>query len=108
MGSFREKAWFFFFKISILLDIQSRSLKCPLHIASYALRIGVSVMELKVSEFLISNRFQRKRYIPILRKFYNACVRSLFEETIPYMCIYREQLVEAFSITNAFLFLLLL
>ena len=33
-----------FFKISIFL--YSRSLKCPLHIASYALRIGVSVMEL--------------------------------------------------------------
>ena len=26
--------------------LYSRSLKCPLHIASYALRIGVSVMEL--------------------------------------------------------------
>ena len=33
-----------FFKISIFL--YSRSLKCPLHIASYALRIGVSVIKL--------------------------------------------------------------
>ena len=29
-----------------LIFLYSRSLKCPLHIASYALRIGVSVMEL--------------------------------------------------------------
>ena len=34
----------FFFKISLFL--YSGSLKCPLHIASYALRIGVSLMEL--------------------------------------------------------------
>ena len=40
-------------------------MKCPLHIASYALRIGVSVMELKGSEFLISHTFQRKHYISI-------------------------------------------
>ena len=33
--------------------IYSRSLKCPLHIASYALRIGVSVMELFGSECLL-------------------------------------------------------
>ena len=38
----------------------SRSLKCPLHIASYAPRVGVSVMELQGSEFLISDTFQRK------------------------------------------------
>ena len=31
-----------------------KSLKCPLHIASYALRIGVSVMESEGSEFLIN------------------------------------------------------
>ena len=35
----------------------SRSLKCPLHIASYALRIGVSVMELLGSEVFISYAF---------------------------------------------------
>ena len=31
--------------------LYSRSLKCPLHIASYALRIGMSVMELYGSDF---------------------------------------------------------
>ena len=34
-----------FFQIINIIFIYSRSLKCPLHIASYALRIGVSVME---------------------------------------------------------------
>ena len=50
---FREKgpnAWFF--KISNFWIF--KSLKCPLHIASYALRIGVSVMESEGSEFLIN------------------------------------------------------
>ena len=28
---------------------KKRSVKCPLHIASYALRIGISVMELDVN-----------------------------------------------------------
>ena len=45
----------------------SRSLKCPLHIASYTLRIGVFVTELYGAEFVISLIFQRKRYIPIAR-----------------------------------------
>ena len=40
-------------------------MNCPLHIASYALRIGVSVTELQGSEFVISHTFQRKRYISI-------------------------------------------
>ena len=35
----------FFKDFNFCLDF-SRSLKCPLHIASYAMRIGVSVMEL--------------------------------------------------------------
>ena len=47
--------------------LYSRSLKCPLHIASYAPRIGISVMELPGSEFLINHTFQRKRYISITR-----------------------------------------
>ena len=45
----------------------SRSLKCPLHIASYALRIRVSVMKLQDTEFLISHTVQRKHYILKLR-----------------------------------------
>ena len=44
-----------------------RSLKYPLHIASYALRIGVSVMELKGSEFLISHTFECKHDISVAR-----------------------------------------
>ena len=52
----------FFFKIQFF-----RSLKCPLHIASYAPRIRVSVMELYSSEFLISHTFERKHYISIVR-----------------------------------------
>ena len=52
----------FFFKISIFFKVYSTNLKCPLHIASYALRIGVSVMELQGVEFVISHIFQRKRY----------------------------------------------
>ena len=39
--------------------------KCPLHIASYVLRIGVSVMELQGTEFLISHTFLCKHYISI-------------------------------------------
>ena len=42
-----------------------RSLNCPLYIASYALRIGVSVMELLGSEFFIRHIFQCKHYISI-------------------------------------------
>ena len=42
----------------------SRSLKCPLHIASYAMRIGVSVMD---SGFSISHTFLFKRYTSIAR-----------------------------------------
>ena len=42
-------AWFF--KISNFWIF--KSLKCPLHIASYTLRIGVSVVESEGSEFLI-------------------------------------------------------
>ena len=61
---FHEKGpnQFFFFKISNL-----GSLKCSLHIPSYALRSEVSVMELQGSEFLISRTFQLKRYISIAR-----------------------------------------
>ena len=88
----------FFSRFEILL--YSRSQKCPLHFASYALRIGVSVMELSwschgvvmelswschgvaSSEFLISHTFQRHFYCAYW-KFYNVCVRSLFAETIP-------------------------
>ena len=54
-----------FFKISKFL--YSRSLKYPLHIASYTLRIRVSVMELKGTEFLINHTFQCKHYISIVR-----------------------------------------
>ena len=53
MDRFREKgpnAWFF--KISNFWIF--KSLKCPLHIASYALRIGVSVVESEGSELLIN------------------------------------------------------
>ena len=35
--------------------------------ASYALRIRVSVMELEGSDFFISHTFERKRYISIAR-----------------------------------------
>ena len=43
----------------------SRSLKCPLHIGFYALRVGVSVMELKCAELFINHTIQRKHYISI-------------------------------------------
>ena len=46
--------------------LHSRSLKCPLHITSYALRIEVSVMELYGSGFLISHT-HFKRYSSIAR-----------------------------------------
>ena len=60
-----------FSRFSLLLFLYSRSLKCPLRIASYALRIGVSVMD---SEFFIASV-----YISIARTG-NAC---LFAEAIP-------------------------
>ena len=63
----------------------SRSLKCPLHIASYTLRIGVSVMELLGSEVLISYAFQMMRYISIVSTGY--FVRSLFTDTIQYIFV---------------------
>ena len=50
MGSKKER-------MHVFQIFYSRSLKCPLHIASYALRIGVSVMELLGSEVLISYAF---------------------------------------------------
>ena len=77
-----------FFKISFFFCCwYSENLKCSLHIASYALRIGVSVMELPGSEFLISHAFQRKPYISIARtgNFIIYAQRSLFVETIPIM-----------------------
>ena len=43
--------------------------KCPLHIASYALRIGVAVMELYKA---LNHTFQRKRYISIA---HTGCIR---------------------------------
>ena len=61
----------------------SRSLKCPLHIALYALRIEVSIMELYGSEFLISHTYQHKSYISNART-ENVCTRSLFARTIPH------------------------
>ena len=67
MGSFQRKGMFFQDFIFFWVDI--RSLKCPLHIASYALRIEVSVIELYMlgSEFSISHTFRRRRYISIAR-----------------------------------------
>ena len=38
--------------------LYSRSAKCFLHIASYGLRIGISIMELLGSEYLISYAFK--------------------------------------------------
>ena len=49
--------------------LYSRSMKCSLHIASYPLRIRVSVMELQGTEILISHTFQRKCYISIAHIF---------------------------------------
>ena len=49
MGSFPRKGMFFQDfkkKINIYMYIYSGSVKCPLHIASYALGIEASVMEL--------------------------------------------------------------
>ena len=63
---FREKGPnTYFFNISNFL--YSRSLKCLLHIASYALRIGVSAIELYDSEFFISHTFELKCYICVVR-----------------------------------------
>ena len=56
--------------------------RSPLHIASYALRIEVSVMKLLGAEFLISHTFQCKHYISIA---YNVCTRSHLAEMIPYV-----------------------
>ena len=50
--------WHVFLRFKVF-DHPERSL----HIASYVLRIGVSVMELECAEFLISHTFQRKHYI---------------------------------------------
>ena len=60
----------------------SRSLKCPLHIAFYALRIEVSIMELYGSEFLISHTYMYQ-HISNARTG-NVCTRSLFARTIPH------------------------
>ena len=66
-------------------------MKCPLHIASYALRIGVSVMELQGAEFLNSIHFNANTSVTFLLrfyyaywKFYHVCARSHFWETIPF------------------------
>ena len=66
----------FFLKISNFLNI---SLKCSLHIVSYALRIEVSIVELYGPESLISHIFQRLQFVCAYWMFYNVCV-----ETIPY------------------------
>ena len=63
--------------------LYSRSLKCPLDDASYALRIGVSVTELQSAEFFISHT-SVIHFDCAYWKFYNVCARSLFAETIPY------------------------
>ena len=63
----------------------SRSSKFSLHIASYALRIGVSVMEVLGSEVLINYAFQRMRYTSIVHTGYFA--RSLFVDTIRYIFV---------------------
>ena len=74
-----------FFKIRIFF----RSMKCPLHFASYALRIGVSVMELQSAEYFISPYIstQALHFSCAHWKFYNVCARSLFTETIPHAYI---------------------
>ena len=51
---------FFFFKISIFI------LKCPLHIASYALRIGVSVPHISTQALIARTG-----------NYYNVCTKSL-------------------------------
>ena len=57
MGSFpRNVTERMIFHDSIIYS-GSRSLKCLIHIASYTLKIGVSVIELLGSDFLISNTF---------------------------------------------------
>ena len=68
LGS-RRYLTYVFNKVNIFL--YSRS---PLHIASYALRIRVSVIELYDSEFLISHTF---RYISIAHKTGNFIMYAL-------------------------------
>ena len=61
--------------------LYSRSPKCD--IASNALRIGVSVIELLDSKFLISHTFQCKHYISILRTGnFITCVLGPFHENV--------------------------
>ena len=59
-------SFFFIISNSLIFEMSEMS-SSPLHIASYTLRIGVSVIELYASEYLISHTFQRKHYTSIVR-----------------------------------------
>ena len=67
------------------INVYSRRLKCPLHILSYASRIGLSVMSCKALNFLLALHFNAISQYCAYRKCYNVCARSLLAETIPYI-----------------------
>ena len=83
-----------FFQDSIFL--YSRSLKCPLHIASYTLKIGVSVMELLFN--YIST--QELHFFCAYWKFYSVCVWFHFAETIPYAKLLKYPKIKSLAINN--------